>query len=110
VTAGSGGGSTQEAAANVDVPNHLTLTSSAFKDGGPIPTPFTCDGGHTSPPLEWRGVPNRARALALVVDDPDAPDGTFVHWVLLDIRPHTSMIAQGAVPDGAVQVAPTAPA
>ena len=48
-------------------------------------------------------MPNRARALALVVDDPDAPDGTFVHWVLLDIRPHTTMIAQGAVPDGAVQ-------
>jgi Raf kinase inhibitor-like YbhB/YbcL family protein len=103
LTACSGGGSTNEAATNVDVANVITVTSSAFEDGGSIPARFTCDGSRASPPLEWRGVPKGARALALVVDDPDAPDGTFVHWVLLDIGPHTTMIAQDAVPAGAVQ-------
>lgn len=61
----------------------LTLTSPAFADGGAIPVRYTCDGADVSPPLAWDGVPDGVRALALIVEDPDA--GGFIHWVLTDI-------------------------
>ena len=75
----------------------LTLSSSAFADHGEIPKVHTCDGADTPPPLEWRGVPDGARSLALIVDDPDAPDPkapkqTYVHWVLYDIPPTTTTL------------------
>jgi Raf kinase inhibitor-like YbhB/YbcL family protein len=63
----------------------LSLTSTAFKDGGAIPVQYTCDGADVSPPLAWSGVPQGAAALALIVDDPDAPAHTWVHWVLSDV-------------------------
>jgi Raf kinase inhibitor-like YbhB/YbcL family protein len=63
----------------------LKLTSTAFADGGEIPPKYTCDGADYSPPLAWSGVPERAKSLALVVDDPDAPGGTWVHWVIYQI-------------------------
>jgi len=63
----------------------MTLHSPAFKEGGLIPSKYTCDGENVSPPLEWEGVPETALSLALIVDDPDAPSGVFVHWVLFDI-------------------------
>jgi Raf kinase inhibitor-like YbhB/YbcL family protein len=68
----------------------LALTSSAFSHQGPIPSLYTCEGRDVSPPLAWSGVPADAKSLALVVDDPDAPDPaapkrTWVHWVLYDI-------------------------
>src|SRR5690242_13845634 len=59
----------------------FTLTSSAFDDGRPIPTEFTCDGANTSPPLAWQDALDHTKQLALIVDDPDAPSGNFVHWV-----------------------------
>ena len=70
----------------------LTLTSSAFQHGGPIPRRHTCQGADSSPPLAWTGVPEGTRSLALIVDDPDAPDPAapkrvYVHWVLHDIPP-----------------------
>ncbi len=65
------------------MPVPMTLTSSAFADGGAIPKRFTCDGENVSPPLEWSGVPADATSLALVVRDPDAHD--FVHWVVYDM-------------------------
>ena len=70
----------------------LPLTSSAFQQGGPIPRRHTCQGADTSPPLAWTGVPDGTRSLALVVDDPDAPDPAapkrvYVHWVLYDLPP-----------------------
>lgn len=79
----------------------LTLTSSAFSSGGNIPAIHTCDGDDTSPPLAWSGIPPTTKSLALIVDDPDAPDPaapqrTWVHWVLYNIPPGTSSIAQGA--------------
>src|SRR5512135_2232268 len=66
------------------------LTSSAFAEGGAIPSKYTCDGKDVSPPLDWSGVHAGAKSLALIVDDPDAPDPkapkmTWVHWVLYDI-------------------------
>ena len=63
----------------------IKLTSAAFKDGQQIPGPYTCDGVNISPPLEWSGVPKTATTVAIIVDDPDAPSGTFVHWVLYNL-------------------------
>jgi hypothetical protein len=61
------------------------LTSEAFQEGGLIPVEYTCAGANVSPPLAWSDVPAEAKALALVVDDPDAPRGTWVHWVVYDL-------------------------
>lgn len=79
----------------------LTLTSPAFAAGGEIPTLFTCEGGDLAPPLEWTDVPPGTKSLALIVDDPDAPDPDaprmiYVHWVLYDIPLTASGLPQGA--------------
>jgi len=79
----------------------MKLTSTAFVDGGEIPAAYTCVGADTSPPLAWSGVPKGASSLALIVDDPDAPDPaapkrTWVHWVLHDLPPTTTSLAEGA--------------
>jgi Raf kinase inhibitor-like YbhB/YbcL family protein len=63
----------------------MELKSSAFEAGGMIPKPYTCDGQDASPPLSWSDVPNGAKSLALIADDPDAPMGTWVHWVAWNI-------------------------
>jgi Raf kinase inhibitor-like YbhB/YbcL family protein len=63
----------------------LKVTSSAFESGQGIPVRFTCEGVDSSPPLQWSGVPADAQSLALICDDPDAPVGTWVHWVLYDL-------------------------
>jgi hypothetical protein len=86
----------------------ITVTSSAFGEGQPIPEKYSCDGDEVSPPLAWSGVPNEAAALALVVDDPDAPGGTYVHWVVANIDPSARSVGEGAVPAGGVQVANSA--
>jgi Raf kinase inhibitor-like YbhB/YbcL family protein len=86
-------------------PATIRLTSAAFEDGGTIPQRFTCDGDDVSPPLSWSGVPGGAKALALVMEDPDAPDGTFVHWILLDIPPRETALAAGDAPSEATAVA-----
>lgn len=86
----------------------ITVTSRAFQDGGKIPRKFTCDGDDVSPPLAWKGLPANTGAVALVVDDPDAPRGTFTHWVLLDLEPVTTSISEGQVPPGATQASNSA--
>jgi len=63
----------------------MQLTSSAFKEGQPIPRQYTCDGVNISPPLEWSGVPKTAKTITIIADDPDAPSGTWVHWVVYDL-------------------------
>lgn len=72
---------------SVEDPGKLTITlrSPAFTDGGMIPAEYTCDGAGGSPPLEWAGIPAEAKTLVLIVDDPDAPMGTFTHWVVADL-------------------------
>src|SRR6266542_7053683 len=63
----------------------IKLTSAAFKEGQTIPRQYTCDGANVSPPLEWSGLPTTAKTVAIVCDDPDAPAGTWVHWVLYNL-------------------------
>src|SRR5713226_2911621 len=61
------------------------LTSTSFQEGQPIPRQYTCDGVNVSPPLEWSGAPQTAKSFAIVCDDPDAPSGTWAHWVLYNL-------------------------
>ena len=98
----SEGSSTREETV-VHAPDVMTVSSPAFREGHPIPERFTCDGDGQSPPLDWHGVPAGAAALALVVDDPDAPRRTFVHWVVLDLPVETAGLDADQVPSGAVQ-------
>jgi len=77
----------------------ISLSSAGFQDGQPIPVQFTCDGANESPPLAWEGAPGNTASFALIVEDPDAPGGTFIHWVLYDIPPMTQALPQ-AVPPG----------
>lgn len=84
-----------------DVPRTIEVSSPAFRDGATIPRRFTCEGAGTSPELRWTGVREGAASLALVVTDPDAPRGTFLHWLVWDIPPGDGGVAAGAVPAGA---------
>jgi Raf kinase inhibitor-like YbhB/YbcL family protein len=81
----------------------LQLTSPAFAPGQPIPREYTCDGDDVSPALAWDGVPPGTESLALIVDDPDAPDPaaptmTWVHWILYNIPPSTTALPRGVAP------------
>jgi hypothetical protein len=75
------------------------LSSPAFEQGKPIPKQYSCEGRDVSPPLRWSDAPANAKALALVCDDPDAPAGTWVHWVIYDIPAATIELREGVPPD-----------
>ncbi len=81
----------------------MTISSPAFKNGELIPSKFTCDGTDVSPALTISNVPPEAKSLALIMDDPDAPGGMWVHWVVWGIDPKTREIAENSVPRGARQ-------
>lgn len=79
----------------------LAMASSAFNNGGKIPSIYTCEGENISPPLAWDGIPEQTQSLVLIVDDPDAPDPrapkmTWVHWVVYNIPAETTSLAAGA--------------
>ena len=76
----------------------MQLASPAFRDGGSIPPEHTADGLDVSPALEWSGIPEGTHSLALIVDDPDAPQRTFVHWIVTDIPPTLHGLHAGQVP------------
>jgi Raf kinase inhibitor-like YbhB/YbcL family protein len=82
----------------------IVLTSQSFADGEALPERFSCEGEGISPPLSWSGLPDSAKGVALIADDPDAPDPkapqrTFVHWVLYDIPPSATELPAGATRD-----------
>lgn len=81
----------------------ITLTSSAFTEGAMIPKKYTCDAEDVSPDLKWFGVSESARSLALVCDDPDAPVGTWVHWVLFNIPVDVSALPAGIPADATLK-------
>ena len=77
----------------------IKITSSAFEEGGLIPPKYTCDGADISPPLQWEAVPEGTKSIALISDDPDAPMGTWVHWVLFNLPAETKELAENVPPD-----------
>jgi Raf kinase inhibitor-like YbhB/YbcL family protein len=81
----------------------LALRSDAFADGAAIPPAFTCEGGDDPPPLSWTGVPAGSAELVLLVEDHDAPGGTFAHWVVYALAPADTSIGAGRLPVGAVE-------
>lgn len=83
-----------------EIMTSLSLKSPAFAHEGKIPSKFTCDGEGVSPPLSWSGVPEGARSLVLIVDDPDAPGGTWDHWIVFNMPTSTSGIEEGKEPNG----------
>lgn len=86
----------------------VQITSSAFKDGGMIPSKYTCDGQNISPPLSWTSVPEETKSIALTFTDPDAPGGMWVHWVIFNLPADTRELPekvppQKTLPNGARQ-------
>jgi len=81
----------------------ITITSTAFSEGSMIPQNYACDGEDISPPLAWSGVPDGTKSLALICDDPDAPMGTWVHWVLFNIPAHIMELPAKIPPEKIIQ-------
>lgn len=88
----------------------LAITSAAFSAGGSIPAKYTCQGRDISPPLSWAAVPEQAKSLVVIVDDPDAPDPlapkmTWAHWLLYNLPPHVTGLAEGVseLPGGTLE-------
>lgn len=86
----------------------ITVTSAAFKDGDMLPVKYSCDGAGISPPLAWSRIPSGAKSIALVCEDPDAPRGTFIHWVLFNLPANAGSLPEGVpaqkkLSNGAIQ-------
>ena len=81
----------------------ISITSPAFQAGGDVPAKFTCNGTNVSPELQIGGVSNEAKSLVLIVDDPDAPRGLFTHWIVWNIDPKTTRMAENSTPTAGVQ-------
>jgi len=73
---------------------NLQITSPAFSEGQPIPAKYSCEGNDASPPLKWTNAPANTKSFALIADDPDAPVGTWVHWVLYDLPPNATELPE----------------
>lgn len=82
---------------------NMQLTSTAFKNNEKIPAKYTCDGQNISPPLKFDAIPENTQTLALIVDDPDAPAGTWAHWIIFNIDPKTTEIPENTSPKTATQ-------
>lgn len=86
------------AAGEVDDTMKISVTSIAFKEGEMIPRKYTCDGDEVSPPLAWSGIPADTKSIALIADDPDAPRGDWVHWLMINIPPDVKGLPENIVP------------
>jgi len=85
--------------ASVLAPNthrKMTVSSTGFRDGEPIPRQYTCDGQNISPVIAWSGAPNQTASFVLIVDDPDAPSGVWTHWIVFDLPPNTTELPENA--------------
>jgi Raf kinase inhibitor-like YbhB/YbcL family protein len=101
MVAGCGGGDGMRVPEASGTSDTIIVTSPAFAAGQSIPREYTCRGSGRSPEVSWRGVPDGAAALALVASDPDAPGGTFIHWLLYGLPPVDGRLAEGRPPAGA---------
>lgn len=82
----------------------MRISSPVFSDGETIPQKYTCDGSNVNPPLQFKDVPQEAKSLALIVEDPDAPRGTFTHWVLWGMNGDRRELAENSAPPEAVEL------
>ncbi len=82
---------------------NVELASPSFKNGQFIPSKFTCDGKDINPPLEIKNIPQGTKSLVLIIDDPDAPMGTWDHWLVWNINPKIKEIKENSIPDGGVE-------
>lgn len=102
----SGCGLSSSSGKILDQPD-MVVTSPAFRNNDPLPVRFACSayrgGAGVTPPLRWSGAPSSTAAFALLVDDPDASNGVYVHWVIANIDGHTTELVEGARPNGAVE-------
>ncbi len=88
---------------NMNAASSISVTTPAFQAGGDVAAKFTCNGANVNPELKINGVPNEAKSLVLIVDDPDAPRGLFTHWIVWNIDPKTTRVAENSAPTAGVQ-------
>lgn len=87
---------------HLELSNIMKITSPAFSEGAIVPQKYTCQGEDISPPLIISGVPLETKSLVIILDDPDAPNGTFTHWILYNIDPKTTEIDENKIPESAI--------
>ena len=88
---------------NMNAASSISVTTPAFQGGGDVAAKFTCNGANVNPELKINGVPNEAKSLVLIVDDPDAPRGLFTHWIVWNIDPKATDIGENSAPAGGIQ-------
>lgn len=81
----------------------MKITSAAFDHNTKIPSKYTCDGENVNPQLDFDGVPQQAKSLVLIMDDPDAPSKTWVHWVVFNINPRASEVKENSIPEDGIE-------
>jgi len=86
---------------NISKTTIMKISSTAYTENGQVPSKFTCDGENINPPVQFEAIPEDTKSLALIYEDPDAPNGTWIHWVVWNIDPANPVIAENSVPQGA---------
>ncbi len=81
----------------------MKIKSSSFENNNSIPSKYTCDGEDINPPLEFSDIPDRCQGIALIMEDPDAPGGSWIHWLVWNVSPSSFYVKENSVPEGATQ-------